>query len=84
MKLFEYEAKAILQKRGLTVPDGKVARNSDEASTIAREMNKPVFLKSQITVSGRAKRGVFSRRLGRKRHVKLPLTLLEQRSKIFR
>ncbi len=57
MKLFEYEAKAILQKYGIEVPRGKVAKTPDEANVIAREFGKPVFLKSQITVSGRGKAG---------------------------
>ena len=57
MKLYEYEAKLILQKYGITVPRGKIARSPDEASTVARELGIPVFLKSQITVSGRGKAG---------------------------
>lgn len=57
MKLFEYEAKAILQKYGIEVPQGKIAKTPDEVATIAREFGKPVFLKSQITVSGRGKAG---------------------------
>ncbi len=57
MKLFEYEAKAILQKYGIPVPQGKIARTPDEASKITRDLGKPVFLKSQITVSGRGKAG---------------------------
>ena len=57
MKLYEYEAKLILQKYGITIPRGKIARSPDEASTVARELGIPVFLKSQITVSGRGKAG---------------------------
>jgi succinyl-CoA synthetase beta subunit len=57
MKLFEYEAKAILQKHGIAVPAGRIAKTADEAKAIASELAKPVFLKSQITISGRAKAG---------------------------
>jgi succinyl-CoA synthetase beta subunit len=57
MKLYEYEAKEILQKHGISVPQGKIACSPDEASIVARELGKPVFLKSQITVSGRGKAG---------------------------
>lgn len=57
MKLFEYEAKAILQKYGIQVPQGKVVKTPDEAIAAAREFGKAVFLKSQITVSGRGKAG---------------------------
>ncbi len=57
MKLFEFEAKAILQKYGLAVPRGKIAVTPEEAASIARELNQPVFIKSQITVAGRGKAG---------------------------
>ena len=57
MKLFEYEAKAILQKYGLAVPSGLIAKTPDEAQTVASEIGKPVFLKSQINVTGRGKAG---------------------------
>ena len=39
------------------VPRGKIARTPDEAAAIALEFGKPVFLKAQITVSGRGKAG---------------------------
>jgi succinyl-CoA synthetase beta subunit len=57
MKLFEYEAKSILQKYAIEVPQGKIAKTPDEAAILAHEFGKPVFLKSQITVSGRGKAG---------------------------
>jgi succinyl-CoA synthetase beta subunit len=57
MKLFEYEAKGILQKYGLAVPRGRIAKSPEEAREIARDLAKTVFLKSQITVSGRGKAG---------------------------
>jgi len=57
MKLFEFEAKNILKKYGIPVPKGDVASNSDEAEAIAREIGKPVVLKSQILVAGRGKAG---------------------------
>ena len=57
MKLFEYEAKAILGKYGLALPRGRVAMTAGEARAISRDLGKPVFLKAQITVSGRGKAG---------------------------
>ncbi len=57
MKLFEYEAKEILSKRGIPIPQGKIAVTPEEAENAARELAGPVFLKSQITVSGRGKAG---------------------------
>jgi succinyl-CoA synthetase beta subunit len=57
MKLFEYEAKNILQKYGIHIPRGKIAKTPEEAASIALEFGKPVFLKAQVTVSGRGKAG---------------------------
>jgi succinyl-CoA synthetase beta subunit len=57
MKLFEFEAKQILQKCGLATPKGGVASSPGEAEAIARELGKPVVLKAQILVAGRGKAG---------------------------
>jgi len=57
MKLFEFEAKNVLQKYGIATPKGNTACNSDEAEVIAKEIGKPVVLKSQVLVSGRGKSG---------------------------
>jgi succinyl-CoA synthetase beta subunit len=57
MKLFEFEAKSILQKYGILVPKGNIASKPEEVETIAEEIGKPVVLKSQILVSGRGKAG---------------------------
>lgn len=57
MKLFEFEAKKILKEYGIPVPNGAIASNSDEAEAVAREIGKPVVLKAQILVAGRAKAG---------------------------
>jgi len=57
MKFFEFEAKNVLQKYGIATPKGNTACNSDEAEVIAKEIGKPVVLKSQVWVSGRGKSG---------------------------
>jgi succinyl-CoA synthetase beta subunit len=57
MKLCEFEAKAILNHFGVPVPHGKLAKNPDEVAQFARLVAKQVFLKAQVTVSGRAKGG---------------------------
>ena len=57
MELFEFEAKSILQKYGILVPKGNIASKPEEAETIAKEISKPVVLKSQILVSSRGKAG---------------------------
>ena len=57
MKLFEFEAKNILRKYGIATPRSNVASSSDEAELVAKEIGKPVVLKSQVLVSGRGKSG---------------------------
>lgn len=57
MKLFEFEAKNILRKYGITIPEGYVASNPDEVEAIVKRMGGPVALKSQVLVSSRGKSG---------------------------
>jgi len=57
LKLFEYEAKDLLRRNGITVPTGYVAYNPDEAEEIARGLGRAVVVKSQVLVSGRGKSG---------------------------
>ena len=57
MKLFEFEAKNILRKYGISVAKGNIASKSEEVETIAKEIGKPIVLKSQILVSSRGKSG---------------------------
>jgi len=57
MKLFEFEAKNILAKYGISIPKGNIVTTSEEARAIAKEIGKPVVLKSQILVSSRGKSG---------------------------
>jgi succinyl-CoA synthetase beta subunit len=57
MKLFEFEAKKIIQEYGIAIPRGNVISHPAEAETAARKIAKPVVLKSQVLVSGRGKSG---------------------------
>ncbi len=57
MKLFEYEAKDLLRRNGISVPSGYVVYNPDEAEEIARGLGRAVVVKSQVLVSGRGKSG---------------------------
>jgi succinyl-CoA synthetase beta subunit len=57
LKLFEFEAKDILRKYGIATPSGNIVTNSNQAETVAKEIGKPVVIKSQILVSGRGKAG---------------------------
>jgi len=57
MKLFEYEAKDLLRRNGISIPVGYAVSSSKEAEAIAQGMGRPVVLKSQVLVSGRGKAG---------------------------
>ncbi len=57
MKLFEFNAKSLFKQNGIPVPEGYVAKTSKDASNIAKKMNRPVALKSQVLVGGRGKAG---------------------------
>jgi len=61
MKLHEYQAKDILQKHGVAVQPGRVARTPDEAESVARELasgGASLFVvKAQIHAGGRGKGG---------------------------
>ena len=57
MKLFEYEAKTILKKNGIPTPNGDLATSPAQAREIAAKIGKPVAVKAQVLVAGRAKAG---------------------------
>jgi len=57
MKIHEYQAKAILKKYNVAVPQGEVAESADAAAEIARKMGRPVVVKAQIHAGGRGKAG---------------------------
>lgn len=57
MKIHEYQAKEILKRFGIPVPDGKVATTPEEAEKIANELGAPLVVKAQVHVGGRGKAG---------------------------
>ena len=58
MKIHEYQAKAILSKYGVPVPNGEVTFTAAEADDIARRLGtKVVVVKAQIHAGGRGKGG---------------------------
>jgi len=57
MKLFEYEAKNILKKYGVPVPNGELAKNPEQAEEIASKIRAPYVIKAQVLVAGRGKAG---------------------------
>jgi succinyl-CoA synthetase beta subunit len=58
MKIHEYQAKEILKKYGVAVPNGRVAFTVDEAVAAAKELGGNVWVvKAQIHAGGRGKGG---------------------------
>jgi succinyl-CoA synthetase beta subunit len=53
-RLFEYQSKKLLKQGGIPVPAGEVASTPGEARRIAETIGKPVVLKIQVWVTGRA------------------------------
>jgi len=56
-RLFEYQSKELLKQAGIRVPEGDVASSSAEVRAIAERIGRPVMLKIQVWVTGRAKIG---------------------------
>ncbi len=58
MNIHEYQAKIILRKYGVNVPNGKVAYTPDEAEEAAQELEGTIkVVKAQIHAGGRGKAG---------------------------
>ena len=58
MKIHEYQAKELLRKYGVPVPEGGVAFSSNEAKVIAHKIGSyPLVVKAQIHAGGRGKSG---------------------------
>jgi succinyl-CoA synthetase beta subunit len=53
-RLFEFQSKDLLKRGGIPVPAGEVASAPEEARRIAERLGKPVVLKIQVWVTGRA------------------------------
>jgi succinyl-CoA synthetase beta subunit len=57
MKLFEYEAKALLTKYGIPTPKGGLATTAGQATQVASSLGPPLAVKAQVLVAGRGKAG---------------------------
>ncbi|PVX51763.1 succinyl-CoA synthetase (ADP-forming) beta subunit [Balneicella halophila] len=57
MNIHEYQAKEILRKFGVAVPNGQVASSVEEAVAAAEKVGLPVVVKAQIHAGGRGKGG---------------------------
>ncbi|GBD26767.1 Succinate--CoA ligase [ADP-forming] subunit beta [bacterium HR30] len=57
MNIHEYQAKQVLRRFGVEVPEGRVATTVEEALAGAQELGYPVVAKAQIHAGGRGKAG---------------------------
>ncbi len=57
MKLFEFEAKNILARKGIPTPSGGLATNPSQAFETATKLKTPLVVKAQVLVAGRGKAG---------------------------
>ena len=57
MKIHEHEAKEILKRYGVPVPEGGVASTVEEARAVAERLGGAVVVKAQIHAGGRGKGG---------------------------
>ena len=57
MRFYEFEAKKLLAKHGVRLPQGGTAETPEEAGMLAAEVGGPVVLKSQVLTGGRMKAG---------------------------
>jgi succinyl-CoA synthetase beta subunit len=57
MKIHEYQAKTLLARYGVKVPQGEVVRDVAAAQAVAEKLGLPVVVKAQIHAGGRGKGG---------------------------
>jgi succinyl-CoA synthetase beta subunit len=57
VNIHEFQAKDVLRRFGVAVPQGKVATTTDEVIAAAKEMGGSVVVKAQIHAGGRGKAG---------------------------
>lgn len=57
MNIHEYQAKDLLKRYGIPVPQGNVAESAQEAASHARAMGGRVVIKAQVHSGGRGKAG---------------------------
>jgi succinyl-CoA synthetase beta subunit len=56
-RLYEHQSKALLREGGVRVPEGEVAFSAADARAVAEKIGKPVVLKIQVWLTGRAGMG---------------------------
>jgi succinyl-CoA synthetase beta subunit len=53
-RLYEYQGKKLLREAGIPVPEGEVVSTPEEARNVVERLGRPVVLKIQVWVTGRA------------------------------
>ncbi|MEW6265840.1 MAG: succinate--CoA ligase subunit beta [Thermodesulfobacteriota bacterium] len=59
MRIYEYEAKELLEKAGVPVPRAHLAAGPDEVGRAARKLGRPAVLKPQTLLKARGKSGLI-------------------------
>src|SRR6266540_5908103 len=57
VKLHEYQAKQLLARSGIPIPEGRLATTHEEAEAAARALGGTVVVKAQVHAGGRGKAG---------------------------
>jgi succinyl-CoA synthetase beta subunit len=57
LRFYEHEAKAILARQGIAVPESRLVHSEAEAARAGQEIGFPVVLKAQVLAGGRMKAG---------------------------
>jgi succinyl-CoA synthetase beta subunit len=57
MDLLEYQGKQLFARRGVPVPDGRLATTVEEAVAAADDIGYPCVIKAQVQIGGRGKAG---------------------------
>ncbi|MEP7003719.1 MAG: ATP-grasp domain-containing protein, partial [Chloroflexota bacterium] len=57
MKLHEFQAKQVLARAGIAIPEGRTATTPEDAEVAATALGLPVVVKAQVHVGGRGKAG---------------------------
>ncbi|HXQ28062.1 MAG TPA: ADP-forming succinate--CoA ligase subunit beta [Gemmatimonadales bacterium] len=64
MNLHEYQARDLLERRGVPFLPGGLAASPEEAAAVARRLGGPVVVKAQVHAGGRGKAGAVRRAAG--------------------
>jgi succinyl-CoA synthetase beta subunit len=57
LKIHEYQARELFEKKGIPVPKGFLCSTAEDARDAAQKIGKPVVVKAQVLVAGRGKAG---------------------------